>query len=116
MTSEFKEQEQRNGSNWGMGIVLIGVGVILVLSNLTGFAFHNWWVLFMLIPLFGFFTNVSRDYQANGRLTSGSTGSLIAGLAILATMATFLIDGISWGILWPLGFVFGGLTLLLSRR
>lgn len=116
MHNELKEQERGGTPTWGMGAILIGVGIIMVFGNLTGFGIDNWWVLFMAIPLFGFVANIWHDMQANSRLTSRSTGSVIAGLAVLATAATFLIDGISWGTLWPLAFVFGGLTLLLNNR
>ena len=115
MNSEFKEQKRGGFENWGMGAVLIGVGVILLLSNLTGFRFDNWWVLFMIFPLAGFFASAWHDYQANGRLTSASTGSVVSGLGILVFAAVILIDSISWGAIWPIAFVFGGITLLLNR-
>ncbi|MEM7117773.1 MAG: hypothetical protein AAF614_35410 [Chloroflexota bacterium] len=116
MNSEFKEQERDGFNNWITGVVLIGVGIILVASNLTGFSFQNWWALFILIPAIYQLSIVWRGYQENGRLTSASTGPLIGGLGALAVAAVFLIDGISWGVIWPIAFVFGGISLLLSQR
>ena len=89
---------------------------LVVASNLTGFSFQNWWALFILIPAIYQLSIVWRGYQENGRLTSASTGPLIGGLGALAVAAVFLIDGISWGVIWPIAFVFGGISLLLSQR
>ena len=114
--SELKENGNNNLSSWGTGAVLIVVGIVLVISNVTGFAFNNWWALFMLIPAIFLLGSVWRDYQANGRLTSGSTGYLIGGLGSLVAAAVFLFDSISWGSIWPIAFVFGGIAVLLSNR
>lgn len=115
MNSEFKEQERRGFDSWGMGAVLIGVGAVLLFSNFTGFRFDNWWVLFTIFPLVSFFAGAWRDYQANGRLTNTGVTCIISGLGILVFAAVILIDGISWGAIWPIAFVFGGITLLLNR-
>ena len=117
---DLKDEEKSNGSaaksnSWIMALVLIAVGVGLLISNFTSFAFDNWWALFMLIPAFGMFAAVWRDYQENGRLTSKCTGPLIAGLAILVTAVIFLFN-LSWSGLWPIAFIFGGIAVLLSSR
>lgn len=114
--SELKENGNSNSSAWGTGAVLIIVGIVLVISNITGFAFSNWWALFMLIPAVFLLGSVWRDYQANGRLTSASTGYLIGGLGSLTVAAVFLFDSISWNIFFPMAFVFGGIAVLLSNR
>lgn len=116
---DLKDEEQNGGSgknpNVIMAVVLIVVGIGLVISNLTGFSFNNWWALFLFIPAGGMLVNVWQDYQANGRLTGRSTGPLIAGLAMLLMIAIFLLN-LSWSALWPVAFIFGGIALLLSGR
>ena len=117
---DLKDEEKDNdaaakSNSWIMALVLIVVGVGLLVSNFNGFSFNNWWALFMLIPAFAMFASVWRDYQENGRLTSKSTGPLIAGLAIIVTAVIFLFD-LSWSGLWPLAFIFGGIAVLLSSR
>ncbi len=117
---ELKDEEREGaaedkGSNWIMALVLIVVGVGLLLSNFTEFSLNNWWALFLLIPAITMLRNVWVDYQAHGRLTSRSTGALIGGLTVLAAMAVFLFN-LSWSGLWPLGFIFGGISVLLSSR
>lgn len=117
---DLKDEEKGNGSaaksnSWIMALVLIVVGAGLLISNFTGFTFNNWWALFMVIPAVGMFAAVWRDYQANGRLTGKSTGPLISGLAMVVMMIVFLFN-LSWSGLWPLGFIFGGLAIILGNR
>lgn len=117
---DLKDEEKakgsgEKGSNWILAGVLIVVGLGLLMSNFTGFSFDNWWALFLLIPALMMFKNVYGDYQTNGRLTSSSTGPLIAGLAILVMLVVFIFN-LSWSGLWPLAFIFGGIAVLLSSR
>lgn len=115
---ELKGAEKSSGQNNSvvMAVIFIVVGVGLIVSNITGFRFDNWWVLFMLIPVGFFAQNIYRDYQANGRLTQQSTGSIIVTLAILVTAATFLFEAISWGMIWPIGFIIAGIAMFLGNR
>jgi len=116
---ELKDMEkgsnERNGSVI-MAVIFIVAGVGLIVSNITGFSFDNWWVLFMFIPVAFFAQNIYKDYQANGRLTSTSTGSIIAGLAITLTAATFLFEAITWSVIWPIGLIFAGIAMFLGNR
>jgi hypothetical protein len=116
---ELKETEKSgNGRNGSvvMAVVFIVVGVGLIVSNIIGFSFVNWWVLFMLIPVAFFAQNIYRDYRANGRLTQQSTGSIIAGLAISLAAATFLFEAITWSAIWPIGLIFAGIAMFLGNR
>jgi hypothetical protein len=116
---ELKETEKSgNGRNGSvvMAVVFIVVGVGLIVSNIIGFSFVNWWVLFMLIPVAFFAQNIYRDYQANGRLTQQSTGSIIAGLAVSLAAATFLFEAVTWSAIWPIGLIFAGIAMFLGNR
>ena len=110
-----KSSNERNGSVV-MAVIFIVAGVGLIVSNLTGFSFHNWWALFMFIPVAFFAQNIYRDYRVNGRLTPQSTGSLIASLAVLAAATVFLFDAITWSAIWPIGLIFAGLAMFLGNR
>lgn len=115
---QLKEKEQNNMGNNGsiMAIIFIAVGVLLIASNIGGFEFDNWWVLFMFIPVALFVRNIYMDYQANGRLTAASTGAIIASLAILLTAATFIFEAITWSMIWPVGLIFAGISIFLGNR
>ena len=103
------------GSNTVLAIVLMVVGAGLLLSNVTGVSFDNWWVFFMFIPALAMLKAVWGDYQANGRVTSKSSGALIASLSIFTAAFIFLFD-LNWGNMWPIGLIIGGLSVLLGSR
>ena len=37
---------------WIPGIALIGLGIVFLIQNYLGEEIHNWWALFILIPVF----------------------------------------------------------------
>lgn len=116
---DLKENEksgpERNNSIV-MAVVFIVAGVALIVGNITGFKLENWWVIFMLIPVGMFAQNIYQDYQANGRITSRSTGSIIVILSILAGAAVFLFEAVTWSMIWPIGLIIAGLSMYLGRR
>lgn len=117
--NDLKEVEKSSTGQNGniiMAIIFIVVGAGLILSNVIGFEFDNWWVLFMFIPVAFFAQNIYHDYRANGRITPQSTGSIIASLAILATATVFLVEAITWSAIWPIGLIFAGLAMFLGNR
>ncbi len=105
---------RRAGGNLIPGIVLIVIGGIFLLSNLTGLSINNWWALFILIPAFSNFQNAWRSYQRHGRLSRGARGSITGGLILTLVAATFLFDFLTWGVVWPLFLVILGLSALLG--
>lgn len=116
---ELKEKEKSGGmwnSSTVMALVFIVAGVALITANITGFRFDNWWVIFMLIPIGMFALNIYQDYQANGRITASSTGSIIVILSILAGAAVFLFEAVTWGMIWPIGLIIAGLSMYLGSR
>ena len=116
---QLKEKEQNNNT-WNngtvMAIIFIVVGIGLIASNIVGFEFDNWWVLFMFIPVALFIRNIYCDYQENGRLTSASTGAIIASIAIILVAATFVFEAITWSMIWPVGLIFAGISIFLGNR
>jgi hypothetical protein len=103
----------RHQPNWTAGVILIGIGVIFLIANTTGFTLNNWWALFILIPAVSNFGHAWRSYQANGRLTRGARGSLTGGL-ILALLASAFLFELNWGLIWPLFLIVGGISALLG--
>lgn len=100
-------------SSWIAGLVLIGIGSIFLLTNLTGFELDNWWALFILIPAFVTLGNAIRAYRSEGRFGEESRGSLIGSLVLFFIASVFLF-GWSWGTIWPVFLIIGGLGALLS--
>ncbi|WP_420640813.1 LiaF transmembrane domain-containing protein [Candidatus Leptofilum sp.] len=113
---ELKNKAKGQNNNTIMAVIFIVIGAVLMVANVTDFSFQNWWALFMLIPLAGFAQNIYSDYRANGRLTSASTGAIITSLAILLAASIFLFEAITWGMIWPVGLIFAGLSMFLGSR
>ncbi len=108
--------EHRTGkdSNLVAGIVLIAIGGIFLLTNLTNLAINNWWALFILIPAFSNFSRAWRSYRENGRLSHSARGSITGGLILTLISSAFLFDFISWEIIWPSFLIILGISALLG--
>lgn len=99
---------------WIVGGVLILVGVVFLLTNVTGVSFDNWWALFILIPAIGSLWTALSMYLKNDRkITAASTGPLIGGVALLAVTAIFLFN-LDWGRVWPVFLIIAGAAVLLG--
>ena len=98
---------------WIPGLVLIGLGVVFLIQNYLGREIHNWWALFILIPVFFTLERGYASLQA-GR-PAEAIGQLMGGLVLVALIVIFLFD-LPFGQLWPIFLIIGGLSLLFSRR
>lgn len=105
--------KDRSNPAWIPGLVLIGLGVIFLLNNLTDFHIDNWWALFILIPAVSALGNALRVYRNTGRLGEDGRGSLIGGLILMLVASTFLFSW-NWAYIWPAFLVIGGIGLLLG--
>ena len=104
---------QRANMAWVPGLVLIGIGAFFLLNNFTNFHLNNWWALVILIPAFGSLGNFLRAYNKDGRLSDEARGSLIGSLILFFITAVFIF-GWSWGAIWPVFLIIGGIGALLS--
>jgi hypothetical protein len=98
---------------WIPGVALIGLGVVFLIQNYLGREIHNWWALFILIPVFFTLERGYASLQA-GR-SAEAIGQLTGGLVLVALIVIFLFD-LPFGQLWPIFLIIGGLSLLFSRR
>jgi hypothetical protein len=103
----------RRSNAWVGGAVLMLIGGILLLQNFDLFHLRNGWALFFLIPVIFNLVSAYGVYQRHGRFTPAVFGSLMGVLVLLGLMSAFLFD-VSWGTLWPLFLILGGLSLLFS--
>ena len=99
--------------SWIPGLVLIGLGLIFLAQNYLGQEIHNWWALFILIPVFFTLERGYASLQA-GR-SAEAVGQLMGALALVALVVIFLVD-LPLGQLWPIFLILGGIALLFSRR
>jgi hypothetical protein len=101
-------------SSWIAGAILILLGTVFLLNNLTGFSLGSWWALFLLIPVGYSLAAVVRSIQEHGgRLTASARGPLVGALVLLTVMAVFLFN-LDWGKIWPVFLIIAGLGALFS--
>jgi hypothetical protein len=108
------ERRMAYTGGWIGGAVLIALGILLLLQNLTGFSLDNWWALFILIPAVGAFGRAWQDYRdAGGRLTAESRRALFGGMILTMVTAIFLF-GLSWTMFGPALLILAGIGLLAT--
>jgi len=100
-------------ASWIPGVALIGIGLVFLAQNYLGQEIHNWWALFILIPVFLMLERGYASIQA-GR-SAEAIGQLTGALVLVALIVIFLFD-LPFGQLWPIFLIIGGLSLLFSRR
>ena len=112
MSDAAQTQRSRRYGSWIPGLSLIGIGLVFLAQNYVGQEIHNWWALFILIPVF--FT-LERGYESlhTGR-SAEALGQLMGALVLVALIVIFLFD-LPFGQLWPIFLIVGGLSLLVSR-
>ncbi|MGH2582544.1 MAG: hypothetical protein ACRDFQ_06575 [Anaerolineales bacterium] len=98
---------------WMPGIILILIGTIFLLRNLTGFELENWWALFILIPALGNFTRAVGLYRSSGQIDRGVRARLFWGLLLTTLSISFLLN-LDVGFFWPVFVILAGLGLLLG--
>jgi cell wall-active antibiotic response 4TMS protein YvqF len=107
-----RSRDSSRYGTWIPGLVLIGLGVVFLIQNYLGREIHNWWALFILIPVFFTLERGYASLQA-GR-SAEAVGQLMGGLVLVALIVIFLFD-LPFGQLWPIFLIIGGLSLLVSR-
>ena len=107
------DDTRRKNTAWIGGAVLIVIGIVFLLQNISGIDLGNWWALFILIPALGSLATAWRIYQIHGRLTSAARGPLVGGF-ILLLVATIFLFNLDWGKVWPLFLIIAGLGALAT--
>jgi hypothetical protein len=108
-----RRSRRQGGGVWG-GVVLILLGIIFLFQQIGSFTFHNWWAVFILIPVLSSIGAAWRVYQSTGRFTHpGVLGPLYGAGYPLMVALIFLFD-LNWGIWWPLFVLWAGLGAMAS--
>ena len=106
----LKEQEKMQESEKSVerymgGTVAIALGIAFLLALNFGFAFSQIWPIFFLIPVaFGGY-KVVQDIR-NGQPVNASS---VLGLLTFVFIASVWIFGWSWGNVWPVFMIIGGI-------
>lgn len=110
---ESYDSDDNNASHWTGGLILIGIGVIFLLANTTGFVIRNWWPIFILVPGVMNLANAMRNYQRDGRFSERVRQPFTWGLVLTVVACTFFFSW-SWGAIWPVFLIIFGIGTLLA--
>lgn len=121
MAKKTKQVEKREDWSWHSGrrqawvpgVILIAVGVVFLAQNYWGFQLTNWWALFILIPAISSISQAVESYQQAGSFDRKARGHAFWGLFFILLSATFVF-GWSFGLMWPVFLILGGLAMLLG--
>lgn len=103
----------RDSNSWMFGLILILIGAIFLIGNLTGYALDNWWALFILFPALGSFSSALNHYRSSGSLDRRVRSHLFWGFFFVLLSGAFLF-GYSFSLLWPAFLILAGLGMLLG--
>lgn len=104
--------KEKKGFNPG-GLVLIAVGVAFLFAQYSSVSLHNWWAVFILIPVVGTWGSAMNSIQRNGGITREAIRSFMGGLFPLFVALIFLFNW-DWGRVWPGFLILAGLNALAS--
>lgn len=104
---------KESGIPWAPGLILIGLGLIFLLNNVTDMHIDNWWAMFILIPAFGSFSKGFNTMRKEGELTREAWGGFFGGFLFSLVAAAFLFE-LDWSLIWPALLILGGLGLFFS--
>jgi len=112
-TASRESRKRKEGPPWIAGGILLMMGLLLLVSNITGRSFDNWWALFILIPALGSLYVALRHYTETGTMSEDVRKPLVGGLILLVVSLMFLFN-LSWSNLWPFLLIIAGGGLLLT--
>lgn len=101
-----------SASTYVVGGAVILMGVIFLITNMGGRTPQNWWAVFMYVPAI---LILAQAYSVRQKTGSLNGGSLIGALSIIVVATIFLLN-LSFGTVWPVFIILGGISMLLSSN
>ncbi len=109
------EEREPQGLKWTSGSFLILLGVIFLLWQFGLRIFPNWWLIFLLIPVYWVIVSVWQSYvEADRQMTSGLWRKLLWGL--FPFVIVVLGFAIGWNLIWPFILIFIGIGAILFNK
>lgn len=98
--------------------ILIGIGIVMLLSQLGIGLDFNWWAIFIALPGLAMLRNAYNARQQRGDLNSNELIQGGIGIFLVVMAAAFLLDinvGFLWN-LWPLALIAVGVAMIFGNR
>jgi hypothetical protein len=105
--------DRSDAAPWVFGGILIVVGVFMLLRNMLGLDFGNWWALFILIPAIASAAKAWQLYQTHGEINEAVRGALVGSVILFFVFAMFFF-GFNWAVLWPVLLIVAGISALVG--
>ncbi len=109
---ENTNPNNRNDSGMMSGLIMIAVGVIFLVMQYSDFRLHNWWALFILIPVVATWNSAISISVEAGELKEETIESLAGSLFLLFVALIFLFNW-DWGQVWPGFIIIAGVNALV---
>ncbi len=110
----FENGKKNKRSSLAFPIVLIFIGIIFLIQNLSPMPVHlNWWAAFIFIPVIGSIFAAFSAFQKSGKFDAAVRSSL-GGMIVVGTVATMLLFDVSWRQWWPLMLMAPGLSMFIN--
>lgn len=94
------------------GVILIGVGILFLLTNFGLELPQRWWAIFILLPAVAALVTAARFYNIDGKLTSRAAASATGGILMLAIALILYLD-LNWSVFWPVLLIIVGVGILV---
>jgi len=109
-----EKPKKRHKSSFFWPFILIVVGVILLVQNVSPVPVHlNWWAAFIYFPVLGSIMAGINAFEKSGKFDAAVRSSL-SGVIVVGTVATMLLLGVDWRNWWPLMLIAPGLSMLIN--
>ena len=95
------------------GLLLITLGAIFLLNNLTGFYLGNWWALFILIPAVNNFSSGLQIFRQSGHFGRKVRSRFFSAFFLTLLSIAFFLD-LDFSLLWPAFLILAGLGVLVG--
>jgi predicted membrane protein len=92
-------------------IIIIGIGVLLLLSNLHIVYVENWWRYWPVLVIAGGLAKILDTDQHQSRIL----GALIVGVGGLFLLNNFNLIELTWDAFWPIVLIGIGVLMLFNR-
>lgn len=114
MASDIRNDEnkkQNGGFQMSAGLMMVGIGVIFLINEITNFQIINWWAIFILVPAVLNWGNAYKLFQETGTITKEVIQMVLTSLFPVIVASIFFFD-MDWGKVWPVFIIIGGVTAL----
>jgi hypothetical protein len=108
---DFRSQNWRSSPGLIPAIIIIGIGVLLLMSNLHIVYVENWWRFWPVLVIAGGLAKILDANYHGGRVV----GAIIVGVGGLLLLNNLNLIELTWDAFWPAVLIGIGVLMLFNR-